>query len=416
MNSVDERIKTYWQKLEQALDFETATTEKFIDPDSTENSMRASEFLMYLDIEPIMHIVNKCYAVAEGEETYPRRAMVKLMFWRRLKGIRFFTETYSELKDYPGDAANLGLVDKHGNVIIPNYRTMTHFENVRLGKEGMNEIFAALRSGVVKEAKVAGVNIGESTAQDAIPVQTRANDEDGKWNAHYKKKMVKLQVVSDVENFVPLAKETDSGNSGDDGHLVPMMTEVAEVVGKENMDSTYFDGGYNSHENLAKMHVLFDFDEIHYHIDRDWKTEITFKHERHGKIYEYTPQQEINRLYSKMWKEPFYGKDADLRYKMECLVSQGICEPVSAYFRNSRMREYEECPDGVLDAYHKRNVEEGFGGYLKEHYELEKFVRGKGMEKIDRDLTAMLNVALAVALTRLQNGVTKNLISIAYLT
>lgn len=416
MNSVDERIKSYWQKLERALDFETATTEKFADPNSTENSMRASEFLMHLDLEPIIHIVNKRYKVAEGEETYPRRAMVKTMFWRRMKGIRFFTETFSELKDYPGDAANLGLLDKHGSIIIPNWRTITHFENVRLGREGMNEIFRALREEVAKEAKVAGLNIGENTSQDAIPVKTRAEDKDGAWNAHYKRKMVKLQVISDVENFVPLEKCIDGGNSGDDGHLVPMMTEVAEVVDKENMHRTYFDGGYNSHENIAKMHVSFNFDEVHYHIDKDWKTEITFKHERRGKTYEYTPQQEMNRLYSKMWKEPFYRKDADIRYKMECLVSQGIYEPVSAYFRNSRMREYEECPDGVLEAYHKRNVEEGFGGYLKEHYELEKFIRGRGMKKIDRDITAMLNVALAVALTRLQNGVTKNLISVAYLT
>ena len=193
MNSVDERIKSYWQKLERALDFETTTTEKFVDPDSTENSMRASEFLMYLDLEPIMYIVNKCYVVADGKETYPRRAMVRAMLWRRIKVIKFFTKTYSALKDNPVDAANLGLLDKDGNIIIPNWRTMTHFENVRLGRERMNEFFKALRNEVAKEAKVAGINIGENTAQDAIPVKTRAEDKDGEWNAHYKKKMVKLQ-------------------------------------------------------------------------------------------------------------------------------------------------------------------------------------------------------------------------------
>ena len=101
---------------------------------------------------------------------------------------------------------------------------------------------------------------------------------------------------------------------------------------------------------------------------------------------------------------------------MQYLVNKGIYEPVAMHFRNSYIREYEECPEGVLEVYHRRNCSEGINSYLKDNLGLETCINGKGMKNIDLHLTQCCIVLLAVALTRLQHGIKENLTSVAYLT
>ena len=56
---------------------------------------------------------------------------------------------------------------------------------------------------------------------------------------------------------------------------------------------------------------------------------------------------------------------------MQFLIKKGIHDPVAMYFRNDSMQKYEECPDNVLDLYHRRNSNEGINSYLKDHLEFE---------------------------------------------
>jgi hypothetical protein len=65
----------------------------------------------------------------------------------------------------------------------------------------------------------------------------------------------------------------------------------------------------------------------------------------------------------------------------------GIHDPVAMYFRNDYMQKYEECPDNVIDLYHRRNCNEGINSYLKDHLELEIHLNGKGMKNIDLHVT-----------------------------
>jgi hypothetical protein len=85
---------------------------------------------------------------------------------------------------------------------------------------------------------------------------------------------------------------------------------------------------------------------------------------------------------------------------------------------NSRLIIYtdEECPEGVLDVYHRRNGSEGINSYMKDHLGLETHINGKGMKNIDIHITQCCVALLAVVLTRLQHGIKENLTSIAYLT
>jgi len=407
---VDRHIKTYWNKYIGLTD---KNNEEFADATS-ENSVRASKLLEGLNLDLIMPEINKHYSVPEGKEDFPRRAMFKAMVWKKIKKIKYYTRTENHLKDHQYEAIELGFnIDLNGNALVPDHETLRHFEKIRLGNEGMDAIMELFCIKVVGVGNKLGLKIGEKTGTDSTPIETH-NDPDGTYNGHYKKEMVKAHITSDYDHNIPLAKKVCGGTEDDNQHLESLLRETA-VSAKENMDETWFDGGYNCIKNIAIANVEFGL-TCHYHIDQDWRRNVTYEHNFGGKTYIYTPEQEINYLYRKYWKEPDYKKDASLECMMQYLVEKEICEPVAMYFRNPYVQEYEECPDAVLDVYHMRNISEGVNSYMKNNLGLETHVNGKGMKNIDLHVTQCCIVLLAVALTRLQHGIKENLSSVAYLT
>lgn len=408
--NVDRHVKTYWDKFVGLI----GRDEQEFSDATSENSVRTSQFLEGLDLDPIMPELNKHYSVSEGEEDYPRRAMFKTMVCRKIMKIRYYTRTQNYLKDHPYEAIELGFnIDANGNALVPDHETLRHFEKIRLGNEGMDTIMELFCINVVGVGNRLGLKIGEKTGTDSTPIQTY-NDPDGTYNGHYKKEMVKAHITSDYNNNVPLAKQVCGGTDGDDQYLEGMLRKTA-VSAKENMDDSWFDGGYNSNKNIALAHVEFGL-TCHYHIDKDWRRNVTYEHNLGGKTYIYTPEQEINYLYRKYWMEPDYKKDASLEYMMMYLVKREIYEPVAMYFRNPYVAKYEECPDAVLDIYHLRNISEGINSYMKANLGLETHVNGKGIKNIDLHVTQCCIALLAVALIRLQHGIKENLSSVAYLT
>ncbi len=226
--------------------------------------------------------------------------------------------------------------------------------------------------------------------------------------------MVKVQLTSDYEHNIPLAKKVCGGTEDDDRHLEELLQKTA-ISAKNNMQETWYDGGYNSNKNIAMTHVVFNLIP-HYHIDEDWREKVRYEHRFNGQSFTYTPEQEINYLYRKRWKEPYYKKDASLEYMMQCLIKEEIYEPVAMLFRNACMQEYEECPDGVLEVYNMRNCSEGVNSYMKTNLGLETHVNGKGLKNIDLHVTQCCLALLAVALTRLQHGIKNNISSTVYLS
>jgi hypothetical protein len=136
--NVIKHIKKYWNKVKGLSD--NKPDEEFADATS-EHSLRASNFLNGLNLDPIMPEINKHYDVEEGKEKYPRRAMVKAMIFKKIKQIKYYTKAANHLKENPIDAIELGFnVDKSGKVITPDHETLRHFDKVRLGNEGMDSI------------------------------------------------------------------------------------------------------------------------------------------------------------------------------------------------------------------------------------------------------------------------------------
>jgi len=409
MIDVDRHIKYYWERLLGSVDVE----ERFVDPNCAEHCMRASTFLKYLDLEPLMPVLNKYYKVKEDEETYPRRAMFKALLWRRIKGLKWYTKLHKELITHPEEAKELGFKEEAGEIAIPSARSLNHFEGTRLGLDGLNELFTALSKLVVKKGKTLGMEIGRQTTVDSIPIETVANDSEGVWNEHYKLKMAKLHVVADLKENIPLSKAISSGTSGDGEQFTQLYNDAKTIVGERVMEEMWFDGSYTSNEILAWMHT--EGIRAYYHITTSWNL-VSFKHCYRGRFYYFSPEQEIEWQYQKLWKKPYFKRDCTLEYKMKCLITEGINEPVAMFYRNARLLEYEESPEGVLEVYNVRaSHREGFHGYLKEQYHLEQH-NSKGLKQLDRHLTGTLVTVLAVALTRLQQGISQNLISIAHLT
>jgi hypothetical protein len=408
--NVSQKIKSYWKKLIGSS--ENKPDEEFVDATS-EHSVRTSKFLNRLNLDSIMPEIDKHYDVKEGEEKYPRRAMVKAMIFRKIKQIKYFTKIASYLKENSVEAKELGFkTDKFGNIMVPDHETFRHFEKIRLGNDGMDLIMTAFCTKVVEAGDKNGLIIGKNTGTDSTPIEV-PNDPVGTYNGHYKKIMVKAHITSDYDHNLPLAKKVCGGTEDDDKYLEGML-EQTSISAKKNMDVTWFDGGYNSNKNIALSHVKFGL-KPHYHIDANWRHNVTYEHKFNGKVYNYSPEQQINYLYRKQWKEPDYKKDASFEYMMQFLVKKGIYEPVAMHFRNARIQEYEESSDGVLDVYHKRNCSEGINSYMKNHLGLETHINGKGMKNIDLHVTECCIAILAAALTRLQNGIIKNILSVAYL-
>ena len=408
--NVDKQIKSYWKKF---IGFTDENNEEFADATS-ENSVRASKFLEGLNLDPIMPEINKHYTVTEGVETYPRRAMAKAFIWRNIKTIKYYTKEARHLETHPDEALELGFnIDQDGNVIVPDHETLRHFEKVRMGNEGMDAIMQLYCIKVVEAGNQLGLKIGKCTGTDSTPIKTH-NDPDGKYNGHYKKEMVKAQITMDYEHNIPLAKMVCGGTESDDKYLEDMLRKTA-VSARMNMEETWFDGGYTSNRNIAFAHVEMDL-MSHYHINKDWNENVKYEHRFNGKTSFYSPEQEINYLYRKNWQDQKYKKDASLEYKMQFLVKKGLHDPVAMYFRNDYMNKYDECPDNVLDLYHRRNSNEGINSYLKDHLEVEVHLNGKGMKNIDLHVTECCIVMLAVAFVRLQHGIKENLSSVAYLT
>jgi hypothetical protein len=82
--NVSKQLKNYWNKLIGSS--ENKPNEEFANATS-EHSVRTSKFLIGLNLEPIMPEINKYYHVKEGEEKYPRIAMVKTMIFKKIKQI-----------------------------------------------------------------------------------------------------------------------------------------------------------------------------------------------------------------------------------------------------------------------------------------------------------------------------------------
>lgn len=411
----DEYRKGYWdRRFPDSIDPVLERAGKFKNPGEDNVTVHVPEFLIHLDDRRIAAELDRRYKVAAGKEKLPRMAMFKAQVWRRLLG-ESLSAFHRRLLDSPFEAIDLGFrYEKETNTVIgPSYQALWHFGNVRFDVEELDALLDALARENARLGQRLGLGIGERTATDATPIETCRDDPTGTWNGHYKRRMVKLVLTQDVGTWLPLAWKVIGGTQSEGDILIEMLEKARGRLGQGAMDETFFDGGFASNENLARVAVLLGL-RARYNISEGWVGNVRFPRDGPG-AGERSPAEEVERLYEERWEEGWYRPGASLEYKMQCLVRAGECEAVAMHFRNAYIAAYEEAPEGTLDEYHVRNNIEAENGHLKEHYDLERGLNVVGERAVSRHLLWTLIAAHIVAMVRLQHGVKGNLLSTTHI-
>ena len=358
--------------------------------------MLAAEFLSYLGLDPVEGFLRGLYRRAPE---YPAPAMLRTMFLMDLLQMVHYPEVERHLSTHPEQAVLLGFPMRDGEVLLPKWKNLWHFDQRRIGGK-WDTVFSLLRDAMVRAGRKLGLRIGEKTMQDAIPIKALEHDKEAAYNGHYKIAGYKLDTTDDLEHAVPLAKLTTGINDDEAKNLIPELEELKRA-GITVVEHT-IDCGYTDYKELAWMGV--NGIKACYRMAENWV------HNEKGE------SQYLEHLYQKYWEDQEFRPKAPTERVLLFLFERGHVEEVGAHFRNQVMAKYHEDPDGHMKGYHKRSRKEGNHGYWKEHLGIERRLRVKGRARVDRFLTRNLSAVLAVALTRLQHGVRTNLISVAFLT
>lgn len=316
--------------------------------------------------------------------------MLKTMIYFKLKGYTFLTDVFRDLIVSPNLATDLGFG------LIPVYKTLYHFLIYRLGSEGIKNIFDAMVKANIKEGRKQGIIIGNEVGLDACPIPAKKKDTEADWNGHYEKWCYLWHNLRCMDTNLPLEYHLTNGREDESHFFAPFLLRLIEDKGVKPK-RIFVDCGYSNYENIARSYLYWDIDVVT-NIAKDW-------------VYHMDAEKEIDRWYQKLWKEPFFKPNADLEYKLYVLMltDEPRFKLVGKYFRNNILTRYEECPDGYLDHYHLRNRIESHHGTEKRNFKI-KNIEAKGIERTSVHLGMHLIALHAVALCRLQNGITEGLI------
>ena len=175
--------------------------------------------------------------------------------------------------------------------------------------------------------------------------------------------------------------------------LIPLLERVKEAGFR--FYEVFTDLKYATFENIATVHVKFEAEAL-YRIAKHWV------------IREDGEEEALRKRYQKMWKEDFFQVDADIPRVLHDLFyhhagRRMMKEQVGAYFRNKRMRMYEETPCETLEQCFLRSTVEGDHGTAKRKQGLRR-LECRGLKKVSTKLGLRAVAKLCTALIRLRRG------------
>jgi hypothetical protein len=364
----------------------------FINP-SEECPVRTEYFLKYLDLTPITPYLKGLY----GEEyrfKFPMDAMLKTLIYFKLKPYKFLTDLWNDLVATPNLADDLGFKE------IPDYNTVYHFLTKRLNSKGTKRLLDAFVEANRQELLKHKITLGEEVVLDSCPIPAKKKDCEADWNGHYELWCYLWHNLRCINTGLPLNFHITNGREDELHFLSPFILKLKTM---QHIDPirVYIDGGYAGFENIARMYVYFDVDVV-CNIAKDWK------------FSEKGTLVEICRRYNKLWKQPYYRPQADFEHIQYAMMmsDEPRFKQIGMHYRNNILSRYGECPDGYMDDYHFRNRVENTHGTEKRKTEI-KNIEAKGIERTMTHIGMHLISLHAIALCRLQNGVTTGLTSLA---
>lgn len=348
--------------------------------------------LSLLDLEFLREHLKKFYAEEWRWRKFDCVCMLKLNIFRIFKQ-----------KDFPGVIKYLSLRPDEAKLLgfseLPSDKTIWHWEKIRIGGEGWKQLFLACIRKVRFLLVPFGIMVGKHIGQDSTPVESTRGDPDAKFNPHYKLMMHKCHLLLDVEHHLPLDYDGSDGTAYDGDYLLPLIEE-SEANLETAAEDCVADGNYGSFENHARMHmrgcgliVKPSVSDV-YHPEADER----------GLWREYQKLKGVNG-----WLPPDF---ISLRQLLEFLYLNGKVELVGMFFRNALVKIRDEID--FLKHYHRRSVNEGFHGVVKDNTGFGK-MRVSGSKNLKVHMGAHLLSVLAVgALFKIQNGVTTELMGLGH--
>jgi hypothetical protein len=375
---------------------------KFIDP-APKKPVDVAKFLSFLDLSTLTVHLRKFYR-HPTKIKHPPEAMLKLHAFCKLKRFRFLTELWKELTK-----KTLRLL---GFKKRPSYKTLWHWLNIRLKTEGLEEIYAELMKLVSNALAAKGVPMATEVVVDASVIEAKAKDSEAAYNGHCKKHCYLIHHVICSKTGLTLNWIVTAGNVDEGKLLVPM---VAKAASDGFHPKTVFgDNGYAVYPNYEILYLLGIEAYIGFRENAkpSWRGKPKTIKLRFRKMIK-KGKLTVEKL-SELGVDPDPEKNS-MENMLYALAVAGQHQYVGDYCRNLSLAEFRADEDGWLMRYDPpRSMIEGTHGHQKDWLELNDLVE-MGVCKAKLHVALCMLCEAAVALARVQHGVTHRLRSHAYL-
>ena len=359
---------------------------------TVESPMSGAEFLSYLDISGIGEELEGFYQ-SPGHYRLPIEAMVKTMVFRRMMGLRSESHLVSRLKCYPFVAEHLGFRQNTDGFVVPSRFAFHHFVNERLGLSGLIRVHGFLLEMLVDECRRRGIDLGRRIGVDSTPLEALRRDRGALYNGHYEKWMYKVHELTCLDTGVSLTCLVTDANEYDGHFLIPMLNKIWRKGIR--FEEVYGDTHYSTIPNWAKVNI-------------DYDAKCVFNVGVRDVLHDEGRSEYILSLYNKHWQDPDYQKKAGFPYILRFLYDKGHWKNVAHYHRNRWIWEWVKGKDARVK-YRDRTEVERKHSHFKNSLLLEKNLDVEHQHEIKKYVLEFWITELAIALTRVQNGVTTGL-------
>ena len=377
--------------------------ESFIDP-TPDSPVDTARFLSFLDLTPILATLETFYG-EPWRHRHPPEAMLRLYALYKLKRLRFLTELHRLL-----DEETLRLL---GFRWRPSYKTLWHWLNKRIKQGGLEAIHTALIRVLNQALEAQEISLGLRVAGDASPIQALPRDPEAKYNGYYKKVCYLIHRLVCCTTNLTLAWAVTPGNVDEAPLLAPLLLKARLL--ELRLKEAYFDNGYSSPWNYATMWLMGLKARIRFRKNAEpgWRGKPKTLRLRCRKMVR--AGLFWNNLLETLGLDLNPG-ESSLEGVLLGLMLAGQHEYVGAYHRNLSLKDFREDEAGWLRRYGAmHNVVEGCHGHQKDWLDLDN-LRARGLRKARVHASLVMLSEALVAYTRVQNGVTEGLTSLAGLT
>jgi hypothetical protein len=395
---IEQQVEKYWENFERQLNTEDRQKldsllqeieEKFIDP-TEEHPMKTVDVVKWFDPTPLLELLKPQYPRfhAIADRFIPRFRFFAYLTISRKKNLR---QAYLSLSDE--DYRKLGFFKK------PSYELLREFIYERIGIKLFPVVFHRVVQQLVVLFKEQGIHLGARTLQDATDIRALKHDSEAKYSGYYKEFGYKLDAIIDADREIPLDYLPMDITADEGKNLVPSQEHLASLGIQEK--ERIVDDKYATYENIAQSehHRV----SLYYKIPKHW----VYNADGTSGI--------IKQWYQKYHLEEDFIPGADLEFMLRYLYKKGDVEIVGALYRNQRMAEREENPEGYDEKCNERSSHmEGFFGRVKTTTILDDHPGRRGWKGFVLRVGLSMLALVFAALIRVQNGVLDQLTNVTY--